>query len=358
MRSSEREELELQRLLEEEYADHVRANFLAWCKHALAPLGQRPAAHHRLLIRELEAVARGDVKRLMVCMPPGSAKSTYASDLFPAWFLTRGRVSVIGASHTATLAESFSGRVQGRVREYGALLGYGLRNESRDRWATTNDCEYLAAGVGGPITGFRADLALLDDPVKSRQDADSETYRERTWAWYRADVYTRLKPGGRVVLIMTRWHEDDLGGRLLEAMAAGGEQWRVVKLPAVAGDNDPLNRAPGELLWNDDAYGYAALLAQAKATCEAVGGMRDWSALYQQEPRPNEGALFQVGRIPVLDAAPASPSRLVRGWDLAATEQVGTRDPDWTVGVKLARYDDGRFIVLDVVRLRGRPEDV
>ncbi len=79
MRSSEREEVELQRLLEEEYADHVRANFLAWCKHALAPLGQRPAAHHRLLIQELQAVARGDVKRLMVCMPPGSAKSTYAS---------------------------------------------------------------------------------------------------------------------------------------------------------------------------------------------------------------------------------------------------------------------------------------
>lgn len=291
----------------------------------------------------------------MVFMPPGSAKSTYGSVLFPAWFLAQApRLNIIGASHTATLAQTFSRRVQAQIREHAATLGIELAGEAADRWETTNGGEYRAVGVDGPIAGTRADIAVIDDPVKSRKDADSLTYRDNAWNWFNADLRTRLKPGGRIALIMTRWHEDDLAGRLLQVE---GGRWRVIRLPAIAGADDQLGRAPGEPLWSDDGYGYGAELAKKRAEYEAAGAMRDWQALYQQDPRPGEGALFQVTKIPVLDAPPAG-GRIVRAWDLAATEQVGTRDPDWTAGVKLARYDDGRFVVHDVTRLRGGPEAV
>jgi len=334
----------------------IRADLGAWAEHALAGQGFAPATHHRLLIDELSAVARGENDRLMVFMPPGSAKSTYSSVLFPAWYLAqRPRLNVIGASHTATLAETFSRRVQGQIREHGRMLGYGLATEAVERWEATNHGEYRAVGVGGPIAGIRADLAIIDDPVKSRADAESETLRERTWNWFNADLRTRLKPGGAIALIMTRWHEDDLAGRLLQVEP---ERWRVIKLPAFATANDdPLGRELGAPLWGDDDYGYGAELAEKRETYERSGAMRDWQALYQQDPRPGEGSLFRVSAIETMEAEPAG-GQAVRAWDLAATKQTGTRDPDWTVGVKLKRLPDGRFVVLDVVRARGGPDDV
>jgi hypothetical protein len=321
-------------------------------------LGQAPAAHHRLLIAELEAVARGETERLLVAMPPGSAKSTYASVLFPAWFLAQAPgLAVLGAAHTAALAERFSARVQALVREHGPALGYGLVSEGRELWQTTTGGEYRAAGVGAGIAGFRADLGVIDGPIRSREEAESPTVRDKVWHWYLADFAPRLKPGGRVVLILTRWHLDDLAGRLLEAE---GGRWRVLKLPAIAGMDDPLGRAPGEPLWADDAYGYGASLGRVRATYEAGGAMRDWASLYQQEPRPAEGGIFKAAMVSALDAAPAEAAggRTVRAWDLAATSAAGTRAPDWTVGVLLARTPDKRLVVLDVVRLRGGPEEV
>jgi predicted phage terminase large subunit-like protein len=160
-----------------------------------------------------------------------------------------------------------------------------------------------------------------------------------------------------VVLILTRWHTDDLAGRLLEAE---GGRWRVLKLPAIAGLDDPLGRAPGAPLWADDGYGYGASLARVRATYEASGATRDWASLYQQEPRPAAGGLFKTAMVTALDTAPAEAAgaRMVRAWDLAATGAAGTRDPDWTVGVLLLRTSDKRLVVLDVVRLRGGPEQV
>jgi len=315
-----------------------------------------PATHHYLLIRELEALARGENDRLMVFMPPGSAKSTYSSVLFPAWYMAQGSgLNIIGASHTATLAETFSRRVQNQVREHALTLGYRLRSESAERWETSHGNEYRAVGVGGPIAGTRADLAVIDDPVKSRADAESETLREKTWNWFNADLRTRLKPGGKIALILTRWHEDDLAGRLLEVE---GDRWRVIKLPALATSNDdPLGRSLGEPLWSDDAYGYGAELEEKRATYERSGAMRDWGSLYQQDPRPGEGAMFKTERVVTLEAEPATGTT-VRAWDLAATRDTGTRDPDWTVGVKMMRLSDGRYVVTDVVRLRGGPDEV
>jgi predicted phage terminase large subunit-like protein len=332
-----------------------RTSFLEFCIEALRPLELSPAPHHRLLISELEAIARGDNDRLLVNMPPGSAKSTYASILFPAWLLSRQpNYSIIGASHTADLAESFSRRTMGVVREHSALLGMDLVTEAVAGWQTSNGGFYKSAGVGGPITGRRADLSIIDDPVKSREDADSERFRDRAWGWFSADLRTRLKPNGRIVVIMTRWHEDDLGGRLLLQQ---GHLWRVLKLPAIALEDDPLQRSPGEWLWDDNEYGYGAELRKVYDEYQSNGAMRDWGALFQQDPRPSDGGVFKTHLISTLEASP-SGSHVVRAWDLAATEQVGTRDPDWTAGVKMMRTPEGGFVVLDVIRFRGGPDDV
>jgi predicted phage terminase large subunit-like protein len=307
------------------------------------------------LIAELAKVASGETKRLMVNMPPGSAKSTYGSVLFPPWVLAqKPGVNIIGASNTSTMAEAFSRSVMSTIRDNAPTLQYGLTRESAEQWETSNRGRYRAAGVGGAIAGTRADLVIIDDPTRSRADAESETVRESQWAWFTGDLRTRLKPKAAIVVIMTRWHPDDLGGRLLERQAG---LWKVISLPAIAEDDDALGREPGEWLWGDDDYGYAAELKLAHAEYVAAGAMRDWSALYQQRPVSLEGALFKTTQLVVLETAPVGGS-IVRAWDLAATAQVGTRDPDWTAGVKLARLNDGRIVVLDVVRIRGGPDEV
>jgi predicted phage terminase large subunit-like protein len=319
-----------------------------WAAHVLAPSEQAPAAHHRLLLAELEALAAGRIDRLMVLMPPGAGKSTYTSVIFPAWWFARHpSSSVIAASHTASLAEHFGRQVRSLVNDVSSPLGTALLADNRaaGRWRLATGGQYLATGLRGSIAGRRADLIVIDDPVKSQAEADSPAARDLAWNWYRFDLITRLTPGGRIVLVMTRWHEDDLGGRLL---AQGHLQWRILRLPALSEINDPLRRPTGAPLWPE--WEDAAALFQKRE----VIGERAWSALFQQSPRPQTGGLFTVDSLLLLDTPPElGLSRPVRAWDLAATSKADDNDPDWTVGLKLFRDPTGRFVVLDVVRLRG-----
>jgi predicted phage terminase large subunit-like protein len=333
--------------------DMVQSNLIDWASWVLEPTGQSPALHHRFLLDQLEAISRGSIDRLMVLMPPGSAKSTYASILYPAWWFTQHPASsVIAASHTTGLAEHFGRQVRDIVKEHASRLGYSLHAGLRaaGHWQTSRKGEYFAAGVRGPLAGRRADLVIIDDPIKSHAEADSPLLREWIWNWYRSDLTPRLKPKGRVVLIMTRWHEDDLAGRLLALNAA---EWHIICLPALAEDNDPIGRASGTALW-PDWEDEAALLRKRDTV-----GERTWSAQYQQSPRPIQGSLFKIACIDILDTPPeVFAGSVVRAWDLAATVATGANDPDWTVGVKLGREDTGRYVVLDVVRLRGSPHEV
>lgn len=332
----------------------LRTELAAWARSILGPRGQAPAAHHLVLMRELERLSRGDIDRLMVLMPPGSAKSTYASVLFPAWWFTQHPDSaVIAASHTSDLASQFGRGVRDLVDEHGKRLGYSLvpGHRAATDWSTTTNGQYFATGVRGPITGRRADLLIIDDPVKSRAEADSKTHRDHLWDWFRSDLTTRLKPRGRITLIMTRWHEDDLGGRLL---ANEPGEWHTLRLPAIAdGHDDRLGRAPGEALWPE--WEDVAALERKRRSI----GERAWSALFQQTPRPPGGVLFKANRFTYADAAPPlDGGRTVRAWDFAATSALDGGDPDWTVGLKLHRTESGSYLVLDVVRLRGSPAEV
>jgi predicted phage terminase large subunit-like protein len=326
---------------------------MSWAVTALAPWERAPAAHHRLLLHRLDAVSRGDIDRLIVLMPPGSAKSTYASILFPVWWFTQHPASaIIATSHTADLANYFGRQVRDMIAEHSPQLGYDLSYGKRAaaRWHTSTRGEYFATGIRGPIAGRRADLAIIDDPVKSQAEVDSPRQREHLWNWFRADLTTRLKPGGRIVLIMTRWHDDDLAGHLLAHEAS---QWDVIRLPAIAEAADPLGRAIGSPLWPE--WEDIAALDRKRLSV----GERVWSALFQQAPRPPAGGLFNVTRLETLDTLPiAEPEHVVRAWDLAATTCTGANNPDWTAGVKLQRDRAGRYTVLDVVRFRATPHQV
>jgi predicted phage terminase large subunit-like protein len=343
----------------------ARGDYRTWCEEVGRPRGWAPAAHHIKIIEAVERVLKGECPRLMINAPPGSAKSTYTSELLPAHVLSRfPGFNLIGASNTSTLAEDFSERTLSLIDAMPELMPFRLRKRSAPLWTTNDRGRYRAAGVGVAIAGNRADGVLIDDPVKSREAAESETQREKTWNWFISDLRTRLKPGAWIIVIMTRWHEDDLGGRLQERQKG---LWEVLNLPAQAYDMDPdtglippdpLGRDPGQCLWGDDGYGYGEALKIIKREYEQAGAMRDWQALYQGRPTVGEGTVFKVAGLSVIDEEPVATPNAVRAWDLAATKKMGTADPDWTVGLKLMRTREDGYVILDVERLRGGPEDV
>lgn len=322
----------------------IRRNLTEYSRYR----GFEPAEHHRLLIKELEAVARRETKRLAVFMPPGSAKSTYTSVIFPPWLMQFWQgTSVLAASHTTELAEKWGRRVRNAVNEDALVLGINVApdNQAAGRWALTNGAEYYAAGVGTGIAGFRAGIGMIDDPIRSRQDADSELIRDRIWDWYINDFRTRLVPGAPEILIQTRWHEDDLAGRALQH-----NDWKVISLPAEAEGNDPLGRQPGEFLWADGQYGYAEQLAELKKTTPA----RTWSALYQQRPAPEEGDYFKTEWLRPYDKAPARETmRIYGGSDYAVTADGG----DYTVHAVVGLDPEGRIYLLDLWRKQAASDE-
>jgi predicted phage terminase large subunit-like protein len=279
-----------------------------------------PALHHQYIISKLEQVASGKIKRLMLFLPPGSAKSTYASVLFPPWFMgNHPSLPVIAASHSKELAERFGRRVRNQVGSplFKEIFGFGLSGDSgaAGRWETARGGEYFAVGVDASVTGRRAALGIIDDPVKGRQEADSATVRQHVWDWYKSDFWTRLIPDAALIYIGTRWHDDDLAGRLLEEAKTGGEQWEVVKLSAEAKENDPLGRAPGERLWAEWFSEEQIRIAKRDA--------RNWSALWQQEPMPESGDYFKAEWIKWYDNPPPRAQLRTYGASDYATKAEG-----------------------------------
>lgn len=326
-----------------------------------APIPGPPALHHHLLIDKLEAVERGEIRRLMIFMPPGSAKSTYASVVFPVWFMgRRKRRNVIVATYASDLARKIGRRARSIVKQpiYSEIFDIGISADSSaaDEWALTNENEFMGGGILSGITGNRADCLIIDDPIKGRQEADSETVRRRTREEYQDSLKTRLKPGGRIVLIQTRWHEDDLAGSILPANYGGqsgpikcqdGETWEVICIPAEANrDDDPLGRAVGEMLWPEwfDETHWRSFRSNP----------RTWAALYQQRPQPEDGTYFQrdwFGRWSN-DAETDCPLPGHLHYYLTS-DHAQTEDGDWTVFRIWGLAPDGDVYLVGGFRIRA-----
>lgn len=255
------------------------------------------ADHHRLICDKLDQVERGECRRLMIFMPPRHGKSELASRRFPPYVLGRNpQREVISASYGSGLAVDFGREARNIMssQEFRALfpeVTLAQDSTAKDRWHTNRGGGYVAAGVGTAITGRGADILNIDDPVKDRAEAESETVRESIWAWYRSTAYTRLMPDAAIVLTMTRWHEDDLAGRLLEQSEKDGDKWDVLCLPAFSPE--------GKALW-PERYDEAAL-NQIRSVLE----LREWGALYEQNPRPSGSSFFDVERA-LVDGEPVT----------------------------------------------------
>lgn len=296
--------------------------------------------------------------RLMIFMPPGSAKSTYGSVVSPCYYLGKNPGSkVILGSYGTDLARRHGRRARQITAsaKFSSLFGCSLSPSTfaANEWALTNGSEYLAAGLLAGITGNRANGVLIDDPMKGREQADSPTIRAKTWDAYSDDLMTRLIPGGWVVLIMTRWHEDDLAGRLLPKGYDGqsgpikctdGHVWHVINLPAEAEHpDDPLGRKLGEMLWPEwfDEKHWAPFRLQS----------RTWASLFQGRPKPAEGGIFKTSWCRNrYGAVPVYADRCVHSWDTAQKPEE-LNDPTagsvWRYGPRAQGY-----YLADMVRER------
>ena len=269
-------------------------------------------------------------------MPPRHGKSEYVSKYLPSWFLGKNPDKrVILTSYEASFAASWGRKSRNLLEEH----GHGFFQEvadspsAADNWNIKgHEGGMSTAGAGGAITGKGAHLAIIDDPIKNAEEASSEVIRNKIWDWYQSTLYTRLEPDGVLILVQTRWHEDDLAGRLIRQAKNGeGEPWRILTLPAIREEN--------LALW-PERYSLADLQRIRKAV-----GAYTWESLYQQNPTPREGSFFKVNKFNFCDSEPSGLS-FVRAWDMGATED----DGDYTAGVKIGKDKEGRFYVCDVKR--------
>ena len=255
------------------FAHHVYENFIE-------------GSHHRIFAEKLERVARGELKRLIINLPPRHSKSEFASFLMPAWFLGRNpKLKIIQATHNTELAVRFGRKVRDLIddpayKEIFPNTNLKEDNKGAGKWSTTAGAEYFAAGVGAAITGRGADLLIIDDP-HSEQDALSESAFDNAYEWYTSGPRQRLQPGGTIILVMTRWGKKDLTGRLLAQQGSDimSDQWEVVEFPAILPSDRPL----WPEFWDKDA------LLSIKASLP-VG---KWNAQWQQNPTASESAIIK-----------------------------------------------------------------
>ena len=247
---------------------------------------------HSHIAEHLEKVERGEIKRLCLFVPPRCGKTTLASEYFPAWFLGRNPdKQVIFTTYSFDRAKDVGRKIRNQMvgNTHGSVFpGCVVDPNSKGvtSLSTTSGGVCNSVGIGGGITGRGAHLFIIDDPIKGREDAESDLIRSKILDWYKAVAYTRMMPGGRIVIIMTRWHFDDLAGNLLENTKH--ENWTVIEFPAIAEENDMLGRKRGDPLW--PTWYPKQVLNNIKLTI----GTREWNSLYQQKPVPGEGGMIQI----------------------------------------------------------------
>ena len=316
--------------------------------------------HHKYLARKIEKFVRREIKNLMVFMPPRLGKSELVSRRLPAFILgVKPDSKIIATSYGAELASMMNRDVQRiiddknylKIFPHTTLSGDNVRSVAQGTWLRNSDIfevvghkgVYRSAGVGGGITGMGGDFIMIDDPIKNAKEADSETYRQMVWGWYRTTLFTRREKGCGMCLVMTRWHEDDLAGRLL---AENPDDWEVVDFPMIREnmDNPEDPRELGGALWPNK---YSL---EECAIIKRTSGSRSWNALYQQNPSSTEGALIKrIWMTKFWKAMPSKFDKIIQSWDMSFK---GGDDNDWVVGQVWGRRGAEKYL-LDQVRFKG-----
>lgn len=338
--------------------------------------------HHdicRRLERFIEDVEAGKGPRLMLFMPPRHGKSLIASGMFPPWVLGRfPDWEFIAASYGVTLPLEFSRNIRDLMKDEGYQKLFPRVNlrpdsQSAERWVTKQGGGYVAAGVGSGITGKGADVFIIDDPIKDAAEADSETVREGAWNWWSSTASTRLSPKSGVLVIQTRWHDDDLAGRMVtqmkELIKEGApteeiDNWEIIEYPALATENEWLSK-DGQILRQENADSVEDYLLRRKDEAlhpsrydevalrrkKRTMQPRHWSAMYQQNPMPDEGEYFKkdmfrfCGSLP-----PLAQMKVFAAFDLAIGEK---QQNDYTVGVVGGLDYNDQLYVFDLIRFKG-----
>lgn len=313
------------------------------------------AKHHDVLLSALQEIADGTLKNLLVIMPPGAAKSTYCSVVFPAWLMAiKPREQIVLASYASEIAskQGRRGRQLVKSKGYQALFPdcqLSTDSSAADRWSLTNASELMAAGILAGMTGNRANGIIVDDPVAGREEAESETIRKKTREAYLDDLCTRLKPYGWKIIMLTRWHQADLAGTILperwngesgDILCRDGQMWRVIRIPAQADRaDDPIGRKIGEYLWPE--WFPAAHWQPFKRN------VRTWTSLYQGVPVPDEGDYFKAEWLRTVDVLPDRATlKVYGGSDYAVTANGG----DYTVHAVVGIDPENRMYLLDLWR--------
>ncbi len=250
----------------------------------------KEARHHKAIGSMMERVLRGELKRLMLWLPPQHGKSMQVTETLPSYFIGKNpekRAMVL--SYSEEFATRFGRANRQKIQEYGSNFGVSLSksNASATNWEIANHRGGLvSASFGGSVTGQGADLLIIDDPVKNREEAESKTMRDKVFAEYQSTALTRLSASAPIIIIQTRWHEDDLSGRILSQ--EGGGEWTVLSIPLLAEQNDVLARREGEALWPESGRDEAWAIKTKRDVGSYV-----FASLYQQRPSPSGGGIFQ-----------------------------------------------------------------
>lgn len=319
--------------------DSARKSLLAYAQY-INPTFKTPG-HIRRIVEKLEAVERGEITRLMIFMPPRHGKSLIASQIFPAWFLGRNPTkSVITTSYSANLAMEFGRSVRNQLSSaaFVSAFGIGLSPESRSviRFHTTQGGIYHATGVKGSLSGKGANLFILDDLVKNRQEAESPLNKSMIRSLYTSAIHNRLAPGGAIVIMNTRWCEDDICGWRLKEDAG---RWDVLSLPAI-------NEDKNEALWPEQYP--LSVLREIERICGTGIGRRDWLSIYQQAPISDAGNVFKRSWWKYYESVSiAGFKRIVQSWDTAFETKKAN---DYSVCTTWGETSNGQYYLLDMWR--------
>lgn len=296
--------------------------------------------HFVTMQKALDRVTAGELKRVVFSVAIRHGKSESNTISYPVYRLERDQSTrVLVVSHSERQAHKFSRQMRRLAQNRGIKMG---ERDTAGEWETGCGGGVIALGAGAGTASLSADLIVVDDPIGKREHAESEARREGLWDWLTNDVLSRVEPETGVIFTMSRWHTDDVAGRILEGRAG---DWHVVDLPGAAEEDDALDRQPGEALWPE--FRNDEWLEQKRVELGSYG----FASLIQGRPRPREGGMFKWDWWQEIDVPPAT-GQFIRYWDTAGTADTGDNDPDYTAGALLTRLPDGRTAIIDIARFR------